>query len=176
MCVLEEFNMPTFPYGDSDADREALLGLLRRIAKKIKPSQPAAQLSAIQDKMAAAFGYGNWSMLHKHVLSASPPEFWKFATEVNSHAKIGPLLEALAPPLDEKFAAEQMEAWVRRTYTPLIEFAYYDRESPTGYSWPDEDLIDGLQVEFGHSYPQELIEQVAYRLEGNEGPWGIERY
>ncbi len=168
--------MSTFPYGDSDADREALLDLLKRIAKKIKSSQHAVQLSAIQDKMASAFGFGNWSILHKHVITSSPAEFWKFAIAVNSHPKIGPAIEELAPPLDEEFAAEQMESWVRRTYTPLIEFAYHDSESPTGYSWPDEDLIDGLLDEFGHCYPQELIERVAYRLEGNEGPWGIEKY
>jgi len=168
--------MSTFPYGDSDADREALLNLLKRIAKKVKSSQPARQLSAIQDKMADTFGYTNWSMLHKHVVAAPPVEFWRFVTTVNSHPKIGPVVEALAPPLDEEAASEQMEAWVRRTYTPLIEFAFHDSESPTGYSWPDEDLIDGLQDEFGHCYPQELIEQVAYRLEGNEGPWGVEKY
>jgi hypothetical protein len=171
-----EFNMSTFPSGDSPSDRETLLDLLKRVAKQIKSTQSDHSLSFVQDKIAKAFGYVNWSLLHKHVSTAPPKEFWKFAADVSSHPRIGPALESLAPPLDEDFAIEEMKAWVRRTYTPLINFAYYDRESPTGYAWPDEDLIDGLLEEFDHRYPVELIEQVASALEANEGPWGIEKY
>ncbi len=73
-------------------------------------------------------------------------------------------------------AIAEMRAWVKSNFSPLIDFALYDNESPNGYAWPDVELSEELHDEFHGTYPDELIERVASELEEANGPWGREDY
>lgn len=74
---------------------------------------------------------------------------------------------------DEEAARQEMSDWVRNTFTPLIDFAFYEKESENGFEWPDVDISDELQSEFGEKYPIDFILKVAAELY-DEGPWGLE--
>ena len=154
--------------------RTNLLDALKRAAKDGKKANPASKpLSWYQDQIAVAFGYGNWSTLHKHLMGMSNAHFDKLKAKMLAHPQVGPFLQSIPKVFDKDAAYEEMRAWVKARFTPLIDFAYYDSESPNGFAWPDVDLREELQDHFGGTYPDSLIEEVADDLE-QHGPWGEE--
>ena len=152
-----------------------LLDLLRRYSKAAKKADPAGKpLSLHQDQIAIRLGFKNWSMLHKHLASAK----WSAVDQVKTLALqkpgLGQFIEDHAyKTIDEDEGRETMRDWARAKYTPLIDFAFYDNESPNGFSFPEVDMVIELGEEFAGQYPQELIEVVGQRLEA-DGPWGLE--
>jgi hypothetical protein len=155
-----------------------LLDLLRRSAKHSKKQAVIDRpLSLYLDQIAIALGFNNWSRLHKKL----EPMGWWNSSDINSLVlklpQIGAYVSAKAVKkivLEE--AIETMESWARSKYTPLIEFAYRDNESSTGYGWPDVDMAEELKEEFLGQFPEDLIEKVGNDLDVDEGPWGIEDY
>jgi len=160
------------------SSREDLLVRLKRFAKQQKNTHPGQKLSHFQDMTAKMFGYANWSMLHKHFLEASDSQFSAMANKVRSHPALGQIFIGAKTPtsIEPTAAKDEMREWVRRKFTPLIDFALYDNESENGFAWPDIDLNEELQDQFADKYPLELIEEVALNLEMNHGPWGVEDY
>lgn len=154
-------------------DREEILDVLKRLAKAIKKENPEQPLAFYQNELAVRFGFQNWSVLHKNVASMSNVAFARFSYKANSDAEVQSILLEL-PGFVER-AEEEMREWVRRNYTPLIEFAFYDNESENGFTLPSEDLLNILQEEFDHRFPFDVIESVATELE-LDGPWGDEKY
>ena len=96
-----------------------------------------------------------------------------FVLKIKKHPKLGGLF---SDEIDAQAARQEMENWVRKNYSRLVDFAFFDRESENGYAWPSVELNEELQEEFSDQYPYELIEEVAIDLEMNNGPWGIENY
>lgn len=148
---------------------------LKRVAKNVRRANPTQTQSKALDQVAAMLGYNNWSMLSKHVHQLKAAGLAIYHDGLYQHLKLANLLPPKQPPFDPVAAAEEMRTWVEGKFTRLIEFAYYDKESETGYAWADEDINNALQEEFDHIYPIELIEEVAVELE-LDGPWGIEDY
>lgn len=74
---------------------------------------------------------------------------------------------------EELCAHQEMEAWVRKYYIRLIDFAFLDNESENGYAWPSVEIEYELMAEFLKKYPEKLILIVAKNLESNGGPWGV---
>ena len=158
--------------------REELLARLKRFAKQKMNANSGPKLSHFQNITAEMLGYNNWSMLHKHFINASDSQFSALMDLVRNHPTLGQISVGAKTPasIEPMDAEDEMRAWVRRKFTPLIDFAFYDSESENGFAWADEDLNDALQDQFGDKYPLDLIEKVALALEQNEGPWGIEDY
>lgn len=166
----------TFSYLDAMSS-EDLLDLLRRYSKAAKKGDPAGKsLSFHQDQVAISLGFKNWSMLHKHLSAALWSETDRLLTLAMKKPDLGEFIDAHAyRTIDENEATERMKKWARAKYTPLIEFAFYDNESDTGFSWPDVEMVIELGEEFAGKVPQDLIEKVGYELE-LDGPWGLEEY
>lgn len=161
------------------SSRENLLSLLKSVAKQSKKGQPTQKLAWHQDKVAKVLGYKNWSTLHKHFLKMPHGQFNGVVKQVLANPLLGSSaikVKSLAVAIDPEAAAEEMRQWVRGNYTPLIDFAFYDKESENGFSWPDVNLLEELQDEFEDQYPFEWIEGVAVELERDAGPWGVEDY
>ncbi|MBC3832407.1 hypothetical protein H8K33_12950 [Undibacterium amnicola] len=167
----------TFSYVDyiNNAD---LINLLKRFAKTAKSiDQPSQRLTHYQDQVARWLGYANWSMLHKHLDELGASKFQEVLSRVLRHEVLGDFIaEKAVRTVVVTDAVEVMTTWIRVTYTPLVNFAYYDSESETGFSLPDVDLAYELEEEFGGRFPSELIQDVAADLEVDEGPWGLEDY
>lgn len=153
--------------------REALVSHLKIHAKKAKrTSKSNSPLATYQDNIAIRLGYLNWSLLHRDLGRMSDDRFGALCSE--AALKFDWNDTSLPSPLSEEAAVEEMKAWVKQHFTPLIDFAFYDSESETGFSWPDVDLSDELQNEFSDRYELSLIEKVAIELELNFGLWGKE--
>lgn len=155
-------------------NNESILHNLKRAAKAVRRANPSVKQSQALDVVASLLGFNNWSLVSKHVNSLTPLHTVIFNTGVYSLPKLAALLPPQFPPFNRDSAIEEMRERVREKYTPLVEFAFHDNESETGYAWPDEDLSEGLQNMFGDRYPFELIEEVARDMEIDHGPWGIE--
>mgnify|MGYP001219770910 CR=1 FL=1 len=152
-----------------------LLDLLRRYAKANKKADPVGKaLSWHQDQVAISLGFKNWSMLHKHLASANWSAVDQLKTLALKKPDLGEFVEEHAyKTIDEDDAAETMRQWARAKYSRLIDFAFYDNESETGFSWPAVEMVMELGEEFSGRYPQVLIEKVGWDLEV-DGPWGLE--
>lgn len=148
---------------------------LKRAAKSIRRAHHTRTQSQALDQVAAMLCYTNWSMLSKHVHKLNPGELTRYHDKLYQQRELAKLIPPQEAPLDPEKAEEVMTSWVNRNFTRLVEFAFHDNESATGYAWPDEDINDALQQEFGDIYPLKLIEKVAMKLE-LDGPWGIEDY
>ena len=165
----------TFPILDN-LTGPMLLDLMARYAKMVKKADPASnKLGWHQNETAISLGFKNWSMLHKHLSAVQ----WTYMDQVLDNALTKPALGAFikkfaVKTIDEDEGRETMRDWVRERYTPLIDFALYDSESPNGFAWPDVDLGEVLRDNFSGEYPDDLIASVAYDLEANQGPWGEE--
>lgn len=167
--------MPSASQESTQVGRQALIAVLKRFAKHGKKDQPGYQLAWFQNKIANEFGYNNWALLHKHIAKMPEQQFDTFNKTVRNHPEIEFFVRDKAVKvIDVPSARDEMRRWVKLTYSPLIQFAFHDSESENGYSWPDVDIVYELQAEFGDKYPEELIEEVAGKLEAEEGPWGIE--
>ena len=167
----------TFSYLDYLTHVE-LISLLKRIAKQTqKKDETSKPLAWYQDFVAQALGYKNWSQLHKHLDGLTGTDFDLVVRRVLEHKDIGSIIAKLAVrTINVEDAIEEMTRWARKKYTPLVNFAFYDNESETGYSWPDVDMAEELAAEFEGRFPIELIQQVGNDLDVDEGPWGIEDY
>lgn len=155
-----------------------LISLLKRIAKQVKTSGGTGKsLAWHQDEIAHVLGFKNWSLLHKHLDNLTGNAFDLVVRKVLQHKALGPAVSKLAVrTIIVEDAVEEMKRWARQKYTPLIDFAFYDNESESGYSWPDVDMAEELEAEFGRAFPFELIQQVGNELDVEEGPWGLEDY
>jgi len=152
-----------------------VLDKLKRAAKAMRKVEPSLSQSEALDKVAVICGYNNWSLLHKDVQKKVGYELSAFHENLYGRPRLEGILPSRFSGFDPKEAADAMKDWVETNYTRLVEFAYYDNESSNGYAWPDEDINNALQEEFGQVYPLELIEEVAANIE-LDGPWGIEDY
>lgn len=173
-----ELNMEytTFSYLEY-INGEKLLELLRRIAKHAKKQNllVGSSLSSYQNAIAVDIGFNNWSMLHKHLAGRNMMQAEGVVSRVLKHPALGPALTKLAHrTIDVAEAAETMRDWARKNYTPLVEFAFYDNESENGYGFPSVEMAEELADEFVGRYPEDLITEVGYALDANEGPWGKE--
>lgn len=169
--------MISFPYLNAMSGAD-LLDLLRRFAKTNKKADPIGKsLSWHQDQVAISLGFKNWSLLHKHLATGDWSEVDKALTLALKKPELGEFVEVHAVrAIDEDVATDKMRDWARRKYTPLIEFAFYDNESETGFGWPAVDMAEELAEEFSGQYPDDLILKVGNELDVDEGPWGLEEY
>ena len=165
----------TFSYLDY-ATHSDLVSLLKRFAKNAKASDTNCNSLAFhQDWAAHVLGFKNWSMLHKSVNGLKGSAFDRILSLAVHHKDIGPFIRnATVRTINVTDAIDEMKTWARSKYSRLIDFAYYDNESETGYSWPNIEMSDELEVEFGGRFPFELIRKVGDDIDGNEGPWGLE--
>jgi hypothetical protein len=152
-----------------DPLRSYLILSAKRAAKTLGKASPLRSHSSCLDQIASFTGRSNWSLLAKHIAGADGDLLVRIAH------KLCPQFRLLGIP-DFEGAEELMREWVVRTFTPLIDFAYYDKESANGYAWPDVELAHELYGEFGGICGDELIEAVASDLELSHGPWGLEDY
>jgi hypothetical protein len=166
-----------FSYFDT-VSRDELISLLARAAKVAKRADPSGQQLAVhQNAVAQKLGYKNWSLLHKDVQGASWSNLADIRHRIRSQSELGPMLSTwTVRTIDEDDAVRAMKAWARSKYTPLVNFAFRDNESPTGYSWPSVEMEEELMDEFAGQYPDDLILKTGYELDGEEGPWGLEKY
>jgi hypothetical protein len=169
--------MISFSYLDAMSGLD-LLDLLRRFAKANKKVDSSGRaLSWHQDQVAISLGFKNWSLLHKHLAAARWSETRRVLNQALEKPGMGEFIEVHAVrTIDEDEAIAEMRRWVRSTYTPLIDFAFYDNESETGFSWPAVELVLELSAEFSGRYPHDLIEKVGNDMELDQGPWGLEEY
>jgi len=158
---------------DNQYTPDEISSKLKFAAKQIKQSDKQIKQAEALDKVAEYLGYKNWSLLHKNLYSKSPEQAGMFVLKIKKHPKLGGLF---SDEIDAQAARQEMENWVRKNYSRLVDFAFFDRESENGYAWPSVELNEELQEEFSDQYPYELIEEVAIDLEMNNGPWGIENY
>lgn len=159
------------------ADRDALLRLMKQLAKKEQNDRERefedVKHSALLNAMALTLGYANWSLLHKSVAAMSDKDFAKFSAKVHAYPQVQQFIADQS--IDREAAIEEMREWVHSKYERLIEFAFYDSEAENGFAWPSVDLIEELQGQFDGTYPYDLIEEVAFEME-QDGPWGVEDY
>lgn len=161
--------LESITYGD-------LISLLRRFAKCEKRADKAERtLAWHQDRVSHLLGFKNWSLLHKHIQGLVGRPLDLVVRKVLDHESLGDFVSEFAVrTVAEDVAVEQMKAWARKKYTPLIEFAYHDNESPTGYCWPEVYMAEELASEFEGKFPLDLIVKVGNVLDATEGPWGLE--
>ncbi|MGJ7524571.1 hypothetical protein [Variovorax sp. GB1P17] len=171
--------MPSIRFSFLDyLSKQEFLDFAKRFAKINQKTDPDDNgLIFHQDKVAIGLGFKNWALLHKHVESASWSA-WDTLREVAlKKPGLGAFIEERAfRIIDEDDAVDSMRSWARSKYTPLIDFAFYDPESESGYSWPDVDMAEELSEEFAGRYPDDLIQRVGNELDADEGPWGLEKY
>lgn len=166
---MSESNSPSL-VGDS----ETILSVLKRVAKAAKNTGDGAQqLSFYQNSLAVAFGYPNWSVLHKNLASMSENKLAHIWAQMMSDPGVQDILVNTPHFVDA--ARDKMRAYVETRFARLIEFAFFDNESENGFDTRSQNLYVLLQEEFFDQIPEGLIEQVAEELE-MEGPWGIEYY
>ena len=167
----------TYSYLESISHGE-LISLLKRFAKLEKAADSAGRpLAWHQDCVSHLLGFNNWSLLHKHVDGLVGSPFDLVVRKVLDQEELGDFVsESAVRNVAVDDAVEEMKAWARKKYTPLIEFAYYDNESPTGYSWPEVDMAEELAGEFEGKFPLDLIVKVGNALDVDEGLWGLEDY
>ena len=167
----------TYSYLESISHGE-LISLLKRFAKRAKATDSTGRpLAWHQDSVSHLLGFNNWSLLHKHVDGLVGSPFDLVVRKVLDHEELGDFVsESAVRTVAMDDAVEEMESWARKKYTPLVEFAYYDNESPTGYSWPEVEMADEIANEFEGRYPLDLIIKVGNALDVDEGPWGLEDY
>lgn len=167
----------TFSYLESISHGE-LISLLKRFAKRAKAADSAARpLAWHQDYVSHLLGFKNWSLLHKHVDGLVGSSFALVVRKVLDQEELGDFVsESAVRTVAVDDAVEEMKSWARNKYTPLIEFAYHDNESPTGYSWPEVEMAEELASEFEGKFPLDLIVKVGNALDMAEGPWGLEDY
>lgn len=163
----------TFSYFDYSSNAE-LLDLVKRFAKQAKASDPGAhQLSYHHDKVAISLGFNNWSLLHKHVMGMNWSARSDFRSLVGGKPVLGQFMyDHAMKTIVVEDAIKTMKDWARQKYMQLANFAYLDNESENGFSWPSVDMDDELIDEFIGDFPEDLIRQVGYDLDGEEGPWG----
>lgn len=154
------------------------VALLKRYIKSTKTQgEEKRKLAWHQDQLAQKLGYQNWSVLHKNVaqmgwyelvgpegVAKKLPALWEF------------VVMATSTTIVVEDAVDTMKTWARAKYTPLVDFAYLDSESSTGYAWPSVEMEEELASEFAGQFPDDLIQKVGYQLDGEEGPWGLEKY
>ena len=167
----------SFSYLDSVSHAD-LISMLKRFAKQAKAADSAGRpLAWHQDSVSHRLGFKNWSMLHKHVDGLLGDPFHLVLRKVLDDEKLGDFVsEAAVRTVVVEDAILEMKSWARKKYTPLIEFAYYDNESPTGFSWPEVEMADELAEEFEGRFTLEVIVRVGNALDADEGPWGLEDY
>ena len=167
----------TFSYVDY-INNVDLINLLKRFAKSAKSTgQPDQPLAQYQNQVARWLGFANWSLLHRHLDGLVGSKFHELLNRALAHQVLGDfIVEKAVRTVVVADAVETMKTWTRETYTPLVNFAFYDSEAENGYSWPDVDLAYELEEEFGGRFPPELIQDVAIELELDDGPWGLEDY
>ncbi|WP_432731273.1 hypothetical protein [Variovorax sp. W6] len=171
--------MPSITFSFLDyLSKQDFLDLAKRFAKLNRKADPDGNgLTFHQDRIAVSLGFKNWALLHKHVESASWAAWHTLRELALKKPGLGAFIEERGfRTIDEDEAVDAMRRWARSKYTPLIDFAYYDSESETGYSWPDVDMAEELSEEFAGRYPDDLIERVGNELDVDEGPWGLEKY
>lgn len=149
--------------------RRYLIGTAKWAAKRMRQDSPPSTHSVRLDRIAVLAGRPNWSVLARHIDRADGDELARIAR------KLCPRFRSWGFA-DFDGAEDLMRDWATRTFTPLIDFAYYDKESGNGYAWPSVELADELYGEFAEICSDELIESVARTLEASNGPWGIEDY
>lgn len=166
----------TFSYLDNLSGSD-FLDLSKRYAKTMKKADADSKpLFVHQDQIAISLGFKNWSMLHKHLGSITWSAMDKLKAQALKKRGFGEFIEDHAyRTVDEDEAADTMKQWARAKYTRLIDFAFYDNESETGFSWPDVEMVMEIGEEFAGQFPQALIENVGNELE-LDGPWGLEEY
>lgn len=158
-------------------DRQAVVDGLKKLAKHASKLHQDKKLTWFQNEIASLFGFNNWSLLLRQIERGSPSQFFGLYEQMQRHPEVKPWLPVLLnPSIDKDLAVEEMQDWVRKKFTPLIDFAFYDSESPNGYAADDIELIYELQDEFSDKFPDWLIQEVASDMEANHGPWGQEHY
>jgi hypothetical protein len=159
---------------DIPKDREPLIKLIKRVAKKEQKSRvyDEVSLSTLLDRVAKALGYSNWSLFHKDVVKMSDARFDEIDKRVRSFPQVQSFIAE--GKIDREAAKDEMREWVESNFTPLIEFAFYDNEAQNNFAWPSVDLYDELRDQFFGTYPDVLIDEVAGDMELNQGPWGVE--
>lgn len=169
--------MTTLTFSTLEAlDLDGFVDLLKRFAKQEQKAN-GGQLAHHLDAVASSFGYSNWSMLHKHTRHMNDREFNSIFDQALEHAEIGPFMEACTTKIvKEADAIREMETWARSKYSRLIDFAFYDSESRTGFAWPAVNMAEELSERFGDRYPSSLIQKVGNDLDVDDGPWGLEDY
>jgi hypothetical protein len=167
----------TFSYVDY-INNVDLIKLLKRFAKNAKSMGQSDQpLAQHQNQVARWLGFANWSLLYRHLDGLVGSKFQELLYRALRHQVLGDfIVDKAVRTVVVVDAVATMKAWTRETYTPLVNFAFYDSEAENGYSWPDVDLAYELEEEFGGRFPPELIQEVAIELELEDGPWGLEDY
>lgn len=155
---------------------EFIIEKLKRIAKQGRRENKDLSQAQALDLIATELGYNNWSLLSKHIHKMEDSQRKDFHDRLYQNPKLSEYLPPVFPPFNKADAIEEMTAWVRKKFTPLVEFAYFDSEAENGFAWPEEDLVFALNEEFDTRFPPALIEEVGLELELNEGPWGEEDY
>lgn len=158
--------------------RQGFIGAVKKLATKIKKQSDNTH-SEILDWIAVRFGFNNWSLFQNHIPISSNQHFAEMQAKFeNMKSSVFAALQSAESDsieeVDDSFGKEVMESWVRRKFTPLVDFAYYDPESENGYAWDSEDIFQELMDRFDGTYSESLIQEVAANLEVNHGPWGRE--
>jgi hypothetical protein len=157
-------------------DATVILEKLKLTAKHLRKQEPERSQSMALDFIAQKLSYNNWSMLHKDLASKEEDSLLAFHERLYRNTTLENLLPDEFAHINRESAIDEMRQWVEKTFTRLIEFAFYDRESENGFAWPSVDLNDELSEQFGRLYPYDLIDEVATDMELDSGPWGLEEY
>jgi len=170
-----------FPSDQSLVSRDQLVSILKRLARielnsrrELNIEEEPTKLSTILDEIAEGLAYKNWSLFSKDVFATSEAHFNELRSKILESPECQDFIRRQS--IDENEATLEMHGYVKRTFKPLVEFAFHDSESENGYAWPEVDLTTALEEEFGHLYPHDLIHTVAIDLEVDQGPWGEEDY
>lgn len=155
---------------------EFIFEKLKRVAKQGRRENAALSQAEALDMIAVALGYNNWSLLSKAVQKMDNMQLREFYDGLHQNPKFAEYLPPIFPSYDKEEAIEEMKAWVKEQFTPLVEFAYFESEAENGFAWPEEDLVCALNEEFDDRFPFSLIEEVGIDLEVNYGPFGKEDY
>ncbi|MGK5024243.1 hypothetical protein [Janthinobacterium sp. RB2R34] len=155
---------------------EFIFKKLKFVAKQGRRENAALSQAETLDMIAVALGYNNWSLLSKAVQKMDNTQLGKFRDDLYQHPKLAEYLPPIFPSYDKDEAIEEMTAWVKDRFTPLVDFASFDREAENGFDRPDEDLVWALNENFDDRFPLSLIEEVGKDLENNYGPCGKQDY
>ncbi len=160
-------------------DAQMFVESLKSFAKKMRKGKGIPQHEAL-DEVAKLLGFHNWSMLHKFAVAADDEKLGKIILAVLTHSLLsdalgGHFLATDGMKIVRDSAVEEMIEAGRTKYTPLVDFAFYDSESESGYAWPSVEMAEELADMFSDRFPHEWIESAAQHLE-EDGPWGLEDY